>query len=70
MQKVQLFILFFYFFPDELDSIVLEGVVEFEGIVPAAQANRPIFVISDIVIFIKLVLVEGEVGRVCAEGLV
>lgn len=50
-----------------LESIMQEGVVELDSIIPPRQADDPVLVINHIVIIREVVLEEGELESVGTE---
>ena len=47
-----------------------EGVVNLEGVIPTAEAYRPVFVVYNIVVFGVVILVDGERKSMGPEGFV
>lgn len=43
-----------------LETVMDEGVVDFEGVIATTESYRPIFVVYNIMIFGVVILIDGE----------
>jgi hypothetical protein len=61
--NIKFFLLIFDGLSDHFDAIVLESIVQFQGIVSAAKPDDPIFVVDHIMLPGVLVFIEVEFHR-------